>query len=140
MVQFKEVLVTPKLAKEYISRNSHNRTLKADKVLLYANDILEGKWKRNTAEPIKIATSGRILDGNHRLHAVVKSNLPVHFTIATGLKEDVFDVLDTGTSRSNGDVFDIAGIKNARLVPAIIQSYIRLSRGRVDKSMSGSQN
>jgi hypothetical protein len=75
------------------------------------------------SETIKIATTGRILDGQNRLLSIIQSNKCFVFTISRGLEEDVFDVLDTGSQRSAADVFKISGIKNETSIPAIIAFY-----------------
>lgn len=122
-LKFTRKLITPAVAKELIQGNSHNRQIRESVLLRYIYDMINGRWKQDTGETIKIAKTGRILDGQHRLHAVVKSNVPCYFYIATGLDEDVFDVIDTGKSRNAADVFTIAEIKNSHQLSAIIAYF-----------------
>lgn len=122
-MEFKKILVTPTVAKKYLEANIKNRVVKSVVVLRYAQEMLNDRWKSDTAEVIKISKSGVVLDGQHRLLAVIKANKPVYFHVAFDVDEDVFDVLDTGSKRNAGDAFHVQGIKNANVVPSIIQTY-----------------
>ena len=143
MIKFKKQLVTPELAKIYLSTNEKNRSVKERKLIRFANDIMLGKWKEDTGETIKFSKCGKLIDGQHRLLAVIKANKPIDIHISEGHEYSIFDVLDTGTSRSVSDAFSIAGIKMANTIPSIIATYNWLKNGsmtsRVDNSKSSSQ-
>lgn len=124
----KKVLITPKLAKELLLKNNSNRRVSKEVVTLYANDMREGRWKENTAEFIKIADDGDILDGQHRLLAVIESDCCINFDTAFGVSKSVFDVLDTGKNRSSADIFSIEKIDNFAIISAIVKSYLVVSR------------
>lgn len=130
-LKYKRELITPELAQSLLNQNTHNRNIRMPLVWQYSADMSNGKWKRNTAETIKIASSGRILDGQHRLKAVVHSNTCQYMDIVYDMDASVFDVIDTGKSRNAGDVFKISGIKNANTVPGIISVYNRLKKSYV---------
>lgn len=66
---------------------------------VYAKDIVEGRWKEN-GETIKFDTEGRLLDGQHRLAAVIKANRPVAFFVVRGLDNSVMDTIDYGYQRT----------------------------------------
>ena len=119
-MEFKKILVTPALANEYLQANVKNRRVKEPVVLRYAQEMKKGNWKEDTAEVIKISKSGIVLDGQHRLLAVVKSNIPIYFHIAFDVEDAVFDVLDTGSPRNASDIFKIQGIKNDSTAPSTI--------------------
>lgn len=130
MLRFEERLITPSLAKELLEANVSNRHHRSWIVKSYSQDMLNGRWKVNTAEPIKISKTGVILDGQHRLMAIISSGVPIMQCIAYNLDDSVFDVLDTGVPRSAKDVFRIQGIKNEVLTPAIIAMFNLLETGR----------
>lgn len=123
-------LITPSIAKQLLESNNKNRNVRKQVVDKYAKEMQSGAWKQDTFELIKISSSNIILDGQHRLLAVVKSNTPVYFHIASGLNDDIFDVLDTGANRSASDVFRINGIKYSTQTPSIIILYERLKKLR----------
>jgi hypothetical protein len=129
-LQFQKVLITPAIAKQYLEANIANRRIKEPMVLRYANDMRNGKWKENTAEVISISKSGIILNGQHRLHAIIKANVSIFFHVAFNLEDNVFDVLDTGTVRNATDTFKIKNIKQENVLPSIISMYNLLVLGK----------
>jgi hypothetical protein len=129
-MRVEHLLITPKEAKEFMSKNTLNRRLKQPRINLYANDILNGRWKMETGEMIKISKTDRVLDGQHRLLAIIKANLPMYFHVAFDLEDSIFDVLDTGTPRTASDVFKIKGVKNENKIPSIISVYNQLKSGK----------
>lgn len=130
MIEFKEQLITPEIAQEYLKNNTINRRLRNKIVDLYAQEMKNGRWKEDTCEFIKISESGKILDGQHRLVAVIKSDTSIIFQIATGLKDSIFNVIDTGSKRNASDVFKIAKIRNESAIPSMIAMYNLLKLDR----------
>jgi hypothetical protein len=127
-MDLKKVLVTPKLAKELLLKNNANRKITDNRVNVYASDMRNGRWKENTAEFIKITDDGDILDGQHRLLAIIQADTCITLQIAYGVSKSVFDVLDTGKIRSSSDVFSIEKIENSTLISTIIKSYLIISK------------
>ena len=121
-----KVKVTPALAKEWLRGNSNNRNVSEVRVMSYAKEMKRGAWREDTYEFIKITKNGRVLDGQHRLHAVIMAGVPVNFHLAFDVPEDVHPVLDTGKGRTASDVFSIEGIPYATNVPAMMQKYFLL--------------
>jgi hypothetical protein len=130
MLEFKKELITPSRAKELLEANINNRRVKIPVVNRYANDILAGRWKEDTGELIKISNSGVILDGQHRLYAIVKANTAIFLHLVYGVNDSVSDVLDTGSVRNASDVFKLNGIVNDGNVPGIIQFYNKIKKER----------
>ena len=126
MIEFSLELITPATADRYLQANVANRLIRNTRVEKYANDMKSGSWKSGTAEMIKISKTGVILDGQHRLLAVIVSNTPTWFHIAKGLDENVFDVLDTGAARNGSDTFRVKGIKYETIIPAVITKFFFL--------------
>lgn len=85
-------LITPKLADEYLARNTNNyRKINHANVKKYAEDMKEGKWEEN-AEPISFSPSGVLLNGQHRLAAIVKSGVSVNMVVARDVDAHIFDI------------------------------------------------
>lgn len=108
------VLVTPALAVELLSINEDNRRVARNKVVEWANVMRQGRW-RNTHQAIAIDDDGNVLDGQHRLHAVVETGIPVWMRVWFGESRDVFPVLDRGANRMAAQFVDV---KNATVVTA----------------------
>lgn len=131
MVQFEKKLITPELAKEMLASNEGNRKLKLSAVEKYAKEIKSGFWKEDTGEVIKISKSGKVLDGQHRLHAIIKADTALNLHICSGLEDEIFKVIDTGVSRNSNDVFAISGILNATVLPSLITAWYNLKTKRL---------
>jgi hypothetical protein len=120
--------ITPAKAKQMLANNTGNRRLDPKRVRRYASEIRKGQWK-TTGDSIKLASDGRVLDGQHRLAAIVDADTAVTVAVATGVNPDVFDVLDSGKSRTSGDVLQIAGIKSASVTATVARMLILLEAG-----------
>lgn len=99
--------ITPAKAKEYLSHNRDNRNLRRKRILSYASQMKRGQWK-NTGDPIRFASNGRLLDGQHRLQAVVEAEVSIPMVVIRGLDEETFKVLDSGLGRSPADALGIS--------------------------------
>lgn len=105
-------LVTPAIASQLLTRNDKNRPLRQERVRSLARDMKEGRWRFNGAA-IVVDLDGNLLDGQHRLAAIVESGLSFEMTMARDVDLDIFDTIDAGVRRKGADVLAIAGIKSA---------------------------
>lgn len=125
-VKFEKLFVTPAIAEELLSKNEGNRKVRNTTVAFYVDQMRRGQWKEDTGEPIKISPDGRILDGQHRLLAVVSYGEGIYFHVATNIPEDNFDVLDTGLKRAASDSLQIVGIPNSAAVAGAVKNWFVL--------------
>lgn len=116
--------ITPAKAKLYLKQNIGNRPLKEAHIRFLTGEIEKGNWKCN-GESIKIGKNKQIVDGQHRLSAIVKANKSIKTVVMTGLDPDVFDTIDTGKNRSPGDTFALMGEKNVNQLAALVKSLHR---------------
>ena len=133
-IKIEKVLVDPHFANELLKGNQCNRSLTKSKVVKYANDMKNGLWTADTAETIKLTTAMRLLDGQHRLHGVVMSNVAVEMFIAYNVPETAMNNIDTGLSRSTKNIFELNGIPNAQQVSATVRKYLayKNANGNID--------
>lgn len=103
--------VTPSLAAAWLERNTSNRPLRISRVEAHVEAMKRGEWKFN-GDPIRFAVDGTLLDGQHRLSAVVKSGIAQKFVVISGLPSDVFPTIDIGSNRAASDILALAGMKN----------------------------
>lgn len=89
--------------------NQANRFVSQQTVQAYARAMKAGKWRRN-GETIKFSRTGKLIDGQHRLLAVVLANVMVEFEFRTGLDDDAVLTCDTGRKRSSVDVMGMQGL------------------------------
>jgi hypothetical protein len=77
-----------------------------------------------------------LVDGQHRLAAIVEADVPVEMTVFTEVAQGAFDVLDTGKRRNAADVLAMEGEKSAVLLAAMVRT-VWLYHNRPDLSWSG---
>jgi len=114
------VKINKEVAERLLMNNDHNRKEKRRTITGYAAEMLKGNWKENTGELIKISKTNKLLDGQHRLKAIVKADVELNMYVAYDLEDSIFDVLDVGVKRSHSDIFTISGVKNSSVIPSII--------------------
>lgn len=106
--------ITPKMAQEYLKCNVANyRSISRQRVMSYSNDMLNGSWQSN-GEAIKFDEQGNLLDGQHRLHAIVKAGVPVNMIVIRGLGQET-NIFDIGMGRSLGQIAQASGFTNGRI-------------------------
>ena len=78
--------ITPAMAEEYLRHNEHNprKTASRRQVESYARDMAAGKWFIN-GEPIVFDANGDLKNGQHRLMAIIKANVPVDMYVVRGV-------------------------------------------------------
>lgn len=100
-----------------VSEGQAQRNVRKAVVERLAHAIETGQW-RLTHQAIALDASGVVLDGQHRLHAIVRAGIPVQVQIARDVPRATFDVIDTGTVRSPSDVLRIGGHTNVNILAA----------------------
>lgn len=116
--------ITPTMAKTMLGSNTNNRHISTRNVDLFAREILNGEWCIN-GEAIKFGKDGRLLDGQHRLLAIVKAGKPVTTLVIHGLEDETQQTMDSGKSRTLGDVLALRGEgANAQLASVARAVYL----------------
>jgi len=126
----KFVKVTPKMAIEWLATTVKNRRLKDQHVQQLSHDMRTKRWKQN-GESIKFDWDDHLMDGQHRLHAVVRADEPFVFLVVRGLDPKSFDTLDNQATRKYADVLSAEGEKSTTLLSSalgILANY-HLNRG-----------
>lgn len=128
------VAVTPEMAKEWLKRNVSNRRLQEATVLLYAGDMKIDEWVDN-GETIKFSGEGDLLDGQHRLHAVIRSGKTVEMLVVRGLARKAQETMDVGRKRNASDTLMLRGETNTVALAAILRRITLWDKG--DRSFRG---
>jgi hypothetical protein len=121
--------ISPEYAKDLLNLSVGNRTISEFKVSQYAHDMRIGRWIEDTYELIKISKEGFLLDGHHRLSAIIRANIPISMGIVWGVDPIIMGVIDTGKSRNANDALKIHGVANSASIASIISSIIRHELG-----------
>jgi len=105
----KIVKVTPDIARNYLTNNDGNRNIIEAKVMSFTAQMTTGDWKLN-GENIIIGKSGRMLNGQHRMLAVIESGKTIPMSFIFGIDESTFDTIDTGTARTAATALNMYGL------------------------------
>jgi hypothetical protein len=108
---------------DWLKRNENNRTLKLNAAKKIAKSIQLDQWKCNH-QAIAFDWNGKLIDGQHRLWAIFKSEKTVSVRVTLNCEPESIKTVDTGTSRSNGDMLTLNGHKNAAKKAAAIKQVI----------------
>ena len=106
-VTIEQLTIKPEDAREMLTRNTMNRNIDWKRVEKYAFDMKSGAWNMN-GSTIVFAKDGTLLDGQKRLHAVIKANVAVEFLVVRNVDKDCVDTLDTGMARTSRHIMQIA--------------------------------
>ena len=100
------ITITPDQAKKWLSLNIGNRNKRGWWIGAISAMIKRGEWI-STHQGIAFSKSGKLLDGQHRLEAIVHSGIPIQMFVFTGVPDDAYKVLDNGVKRTLSDLTGI---------------------------------
>lgn len=112
--------IDPKFAAELLASSTGNRPIPDSAVRGIMKTILNDEW-RLTHQGIAIDVNGHLVDGHHRLTAIVRTGRTVPMLVAYDVAPESFAVLDTGKKRSGGDVLAIAGHSGGKDLAAAVR-------------------
>lgn len=112
--------VNPELARLWLEQtDTPNRRIQMADVNRYARAMKEGRW-RPAGDPIRIDDRGHVLDGQHRLAAVIKAEVTIQFVVLDGANLDDQNAYDSGRTRKASQQLAMrGGWKNATTVASI---------------------
>lgn len=129
--------ISPDLARDLLAANRHNRNLRPARVAQLVDVMRRGEWILN-GETIKVAADGTLLDGQHRLQAVVDSGVTIESLVMRGMPLGAQDTVDTGRRRRLADILAIEGHTDSHALGASLSMLHRFRTGkRIDYSHTG---
>jgi len=93
------ISISPIQAEKWLDNKSNNRKLSKRHVEYLTNEILSGKW-RLTHQGVAFGDDGRLLDGQHRLAAIVEAGIATNMMVTTGVPVGEFAIIDRGMPRN----------------------------------------
>lgn len=120
--------ITPRIAEQFIQSIVTNRRPSKDRIKFLSKMIKDGNWKITT-ETMKFNKKGEMIDGQHRCLAIIEADIPVQCWIATGLSDDVREVIDTGKPRNASDLLFMAGEKSGTSLAGALRKFIQHKEG-----------
>lgn len=115
---------TPQLAKQWLDeKNIGNRDKRPSYIKQLAGVMKRGMFAL-TPEGLIVGKSGRLLNGQHRLCAIVESGQTIDLLVFFGVDDSVFEKIDQGTRRRMDDLF-----RTDRRVQDAVNTIARLHAG-----------
>lgn len=121
------VLVNVALAYAILEHNICNRVLRQGTINGYVKDMKSKMWTFCSAMLV-LSDEGVLLDGQHRLYAIIESGEAQEFTIVYGLHQDIQKYIDIGPGRSLADVLKLDGL---------VDSHYLYTAGIINRMMCG---
>lgn len=99
--------ISPETAKSYLLTQENNRDINDRRVADYANRMRRGEWK--IGQPITFDESDHLIDGQHRLRAIIRFGKPVEIVTVRGIPSDSRAVFDIGQQRTTAQIAKLSG-------------------------------
>lgn len=126
--------ITPKIAQEYLQKvdPAHQRKLIASRAQAFAREMTAGHWFTNH-QGIAFDEHGRLIDGQHRLQAIILSGVTLVMLVTRGIAAEMvngvrlfaIDTIDVGYKRQTGEQLALRhGVENANRVAAATRTIL----------------
>lgn len=116
-------LINPKLAEELLAKNVSNRRIIHRRVERYARKMRAGQWPF-IGDPICFSREDVLLNGQHRLWAVVVGKVELYFNVVLGLPAETQRFMDQGRNRTAANQLSIEGVANPVAASALSRFVI----------------
>lgn len=97
--------LNPELASYFLTLNTENRPLREIQVERLARDMSLGRYVPNH-QGVAFNIDGKMVDGQHRCHAIIKSGATVPMLVTYGLPVEAREVVDIGARRKVSDFLE----------------------------------
>lgn len=129
--------ITPELAAKYLEKNHSNRPIRKAHVRMFVRMMLDGDFHL-THQGLAFSDEGVLLDGQHRLLAIIQSGETVSMTITEGLPASAYKDMDCGVGRSLSDrvLFDESHEKNSKISGVCLALLNMVTLGKGQKTLT----
>src|SRR5262245_16276311 len=129
--------ITPESATNWLRANQHNRPVRRRHVAFLAKQITDGHWQLN-GQTIIISEDEQVLDGQHRLLAVIEAGRQIQSLVVYGVDPVAFKTIDTGAVRTGADALCLEmpeiSVGTLRAASTSVGWCKRLEDGRLNSS------
>tara|TARA_R100001443_G_scaffold107715_1_gene117716 strand:+ start:5059 stop:5922 length:864 start_codon:yes stop_codon:yes gene_type:complete len=116
--------ITPDFAERVLeTKNTKNRSFKPANLKRLISSIDNGEWTI-TNQGIAFDKEGNLLDGQHRLLAIIKTGKTLPIMVARNMNPKIFNCIDTGSARTAADGLFIKGSAKSKHLAAGIKVYL----------------
>jgi hypothetical protein len=113
--------LTPEKAAFFLHYNIANNRPINKKIEEYKRDMLAGDWQDGHPAPIVFDVDGNLIDGQHRLLAVVQTGVTISVWVYRGAERKTQETIDTGKSRTLEHTLHMMGEKNVNTLTSILR-------------------
>ncbi len=136
--------ITEEMAKDYLKGNVNNRSLRRHGVSYLCEQILSGNWAC-TGQPIIFDEYGNLMDGQHRLYALLKAceekkGCTIKCMVVYGSEKQNFTKLDNGIRRGPQDALRALGFRECNPISSAViklHSYRKYGNIISSRNMGG---
>jgi hypothetical protein len=121
--------IGPAEASELLASQRHNRKIRTAKIEEFAGAMVRGEWRLSN-DALTVDRNGHLLNGQHRLRAVVQSGSTQPFIVMRGVMESAQETMDQGSRRSVADALTLRGEKNVARLGAMARHVFLYERDR----------
>jgi len=104
---------TPEIAKLLLELNTSNRKIRLSVVEKYMREMENGEWV-SSAQGVGIDSKNVLIDGQHRLMAIVRTGITCPLLVVFGLPTMAQEKTDRHAKRSMFDVMHLCGVGKSR--------------------------
>ena len=118
------MFITPQIAEQWLAHNVANRKLREASVAKHVEKLQSGLYQFN-GDAIRWSTSGRIIDGQHRLTAIVRTGIPMKSVVVWGIRDEAQVTMDRGDKRSLIDHLSIMGEDSTKILATVLSLSVQ---------------
>jgi hypothetical protein len=122
--------ITPEVATILLNRKNTNRSIRLSQLRRLKRAIEKSRWQIN-GETIIFDHEGRLVEGQHRLQAVIDLQQTIWTLVVHGIDFERFKTMGQGAKRTAGDILGIQGVKNATNIAAALRWVYRYETGQM---------
>lgn len=136
---YRRATIGPDWAKQILASNDNNRHYNPESknARQLRSALTRGEWQFN-GDAIRIDRTGRLIDGQHRLNAVVQTGIPIDTMIIDGLEPEAQVTMDTGKKRTTRDYLTMRGEKSVAVLSAVLSRCLVRDKYGLEQGVIGS--
>jgi len=120
-VTYKMEIIGPREAHQLLGANTHNRLIRSIGTHTLTRDMTTGNYQGENCEPIQVSKSGVLLNGQHRLKAIIDSESYEPMLVCRGVPDYAQETIDKGSRRTYGDTLSLNEETSANILSAAIR-------------------
>ena len=132
--------ITPERAAEMLATNYiNNRRIRKSVVSRFKADIVDGRWNEDISlvdQPIAFSNTGFLINGQHRLRAILESGMTVYAWCVYGVPEELYNYFDGGVTRSVPDIINVPNATGAATIGKVMYA-IKYGQAPLTAALNG---